>query len=320
MGADAFHAGSIGTLPSRSGLRTRTRCCLLRRQRQRRPVEPVAAARRERRGNDPSLQFRRRRQRLQRESHGTCARHHRLFSTATPFGPMFGTSASLDSTGGLPKQLAGTSLTINGVSAPLLYAQSGQLNAQAPYEIAGASEAEVIVTYNGQSSAPVRLPVAAQSTGLHPSAFVSGDAIVLFATGAGEFTPAIATGVLAGSDNLPHAPRTYRTPSRRPTGIHPLRRPRSTNCGRAANQRTPAARSLPPRRAHRSYPSRRELRNHNDAGYCRSASWLFTDTIRSRRNGSSAGAFPAPWPPVASAVIAFSNCCMVCSLFGSRST
>ncbi|MBS1824809.1 MAG: hypothetical protein JST93_05780 [Acidobacteria bacterium] len=118
-------------------------------------------------------------------------------------GPSFGTSATLDPNGNLPTSIAGASLSINGISAPLLYAQSTQLNFQVPYELAGATQAETIVTYNGQRSTPAILPIQQHSPGIHPTAFRIGDVIVMFATGAGPFTPNIATGALVTTTNLP---------------------------------------------------------------------------------------------------------------------
>jgi len=47
-------------------------------------------------------------------------------------GPSFGTAATPDPEGNLPKSIAGAGVTFNGLRAPLFYAQSGQLNAQVP--------------------------------------------------------------------------------------------------------------------------------------------------------------------------------------------
>lgn len=124
-----------------------------------------------------------------------------IFGSA--LGPAFGTAASFDDSGHLPRELAGTSFTFDGIAAPLLYVQDGQLNVQVPYEVAGRTEIEVIATYNGRNSAPARLPLAPQSPGLHPSAFPAGDVLVLFVTGVGEFSPSTATGVAVRGDALP---------------------------------------------------------------------------------------------------------------------
>ncbi|MBL8173955.1 MAG: hypothetical protein JNK48_04755 [Bryobacterales bacterium] len=118
-------------------------------------------------------------------------------------GPAFGTTASADAGGQLAASLAGVSISMNGIPAPVLYAQSGQLNVQAPYELSGAREAGIRVEYNGRSSATVAVPVADQSPGLHPAAFLIDQVVVMFATGVGAVTPSIGTGVLTGSGDLP---------------------------------------------------------------------------------------------------------------------
>ncbi|MBL8219613.1 MAG: hypothetical protein JNL62_10305 [Bryobacterales bacterium] len=118
-------------------------------------------------------------------------------------GPAFGTSAAVDAQGNLPKSIAGAAATINGIRAPLFYAQSGQVNLQVPYELAGANEAELRIEANGRLSEPVTLPVANHSPGIHPSALRLGNIIVIFATGVGAFSPAVPTGTLTSSDNPP---------------------------------------------------------------------------------------------------------------------
>ncbi|MFN7937216.1 MAG: kelch repeat-containing protein [Bryobacteraceae bacterium] len=118
-------------------------------------------------------------------------------------GPVFGTSAAADANGNLPRSIAGSSVAVNGLNAPLLYAQSTQLNFQVPYELAGTTQAEIIVTYNGQRSAPLNLSIQQHRPGIHPSAFRIGDVIVMFVTGAGQFTPNVATGALVNTTNLP---------------------------------------------------------------------------------------------------------------------
>lgn len=53
----------------------------------------------------------------------------------------------------LPTTLRTTSVTVNGISAPLFFVSSGQINAQMPWEIPGGSVATVVVT-NGSSTSP----------------------------------------------------------------------------------------------------------------------------------------------------------------------
>lgn len=94
------------------------------------------------------------------------------------------------------------SATVNGVSAPIYYISPGQLNLQIPYETA-AGTARLIVTNGTKSSATFTFPVAAVAPGIFVGAngatvpFGSGKAgqtLILFVTGAGTHTPAIATG------------------------------------------------------------------------------------------------------------------------------
>jgi uncharacterized protein (TIGR03437 family) len=96
----------------------------------------------------------------------------------------------------LPTQLAGTTVTLNGIAAPLYYVSPTQINLQIPYQIPGNSTAIVKVTANGQS-ATSQLPISMnapeifadsssllvpyQTTGL-------GQTIYMFVTGDGLFT------------------------------------------------------------------------------------------------------------------------------------
>lgn len=61
--------------------------------------------------------------------------------------------------GRLPVIGAGVNVTVNGFPAPLTYLRADQLNVQVPYEVAGATEARLVVTVNGQASRTVTVPV-----------------------------------------------------------------------------------------------------------------------------------------------------------------
>jgi uncharacterized protein (TIGR03437 family) len=52
-------------------------------------------------------------------------------------GPDQGVSYTLDQNGLVPSQLAGTRITVNGINAPILYAQSGQVNFIMPRAVTG---------------------------------------------------------------------------------------------------------------------------------------------------------------------------------------
>jgi uncharacterized protein (TIGR03437 family) len=128
------------------------------------------------------------------------------------FGAGLGSSAGIATsfdpqTGKLPVQAGGTSVTWNGIAAPLFFVRSDQLNVQIPYELADSNAASVVVNYQGLSSAAVPIPLGKTHPGLvpyvinqdfslnsadHPAA--DGSIIVLFATGAGVTIPPSSTG------------------------------------------------------------------------------------------------------------------------------
>jgi len=111
----------------------------------------------------------------------------------------------------LPIALAGTTVTLNGIAAPLYYVSPTQINLQIPYAIQAGSTAIVKVTNNGQAAtyqvavtahAPEifgdtnNLLVPYQTTG-------RGQTIFLFATGDGLFTtPAVTTGSVSAAGTL----------------------------------------------------------------------------------------------------------------------
>lgn len=109
-----------------------------------------------------------------------------------------------------PTLLSETTVTINGAPAPVLYTSFAQVGAIAPYGLTG-SEAKVVVTYRGNVSDGVSVPVAATQPSLfsangtgggqaaavnsngvindaaHPVA--AGGVVSLYATGEGRTTP-----------------------------------------------------------------------------------------------------------------------------------
>ncbi|MEO8129387.1 MAG: kelch repeat-containing protein [Bryobacteraceae bacterium] len=107
----------------------------------------------------------------------------------------------------LPTSGPGVTVTWNGISSPLYFLQSGQLNVQVPYELNGVAEARLEVTVNGQPSQPLTIPVAAAKPGLVPRIWnqdgtvnsaevpaTEGSVVVLYATGQGVTIPASRTG------------------------------------------------------------------------------------------------------------------------------
>jgi uncharacterized protein (TIGR03437 family) len=117
----------------------------------------------------------------------------------------------------LPLSMQGVSVTVNGVSAPLLDVLASQINFQIPYET-GAGPALVAVNNSGQvTTFPIVVSVAAPGlwnyfislSGIIGTSAKSGDVLTTFMTGEGAVTPNIADGDTAppGTSlaNLPHA-------------------------------------------------------------------------------------------------------------------
>ncbi len=63
-------------------------------------------------------------------------------------------------TGDLMRTTGDTIVLVNGIPAALFFARQDQINAQAPFEIAGASAAEIVVSYQFAPGAPATVPVA----------------------------------------------------------------------------------------------------------------------------------------------------------------
>jgi uncharacterized protein (TIGR03437 family) len=83
-------------------------------------------------------------------------------------GPEAGVPGALDPTGLLANLLADVEARFDGVPAPLFYVQAGQINAQAPYTIAGATSTHLELRLQGKPTAALDLPVAAAAPALLP--------------------------------------------------------------------------------------------------------------------------------------------------------
>ncbi len=117
------------------------------------------------------------------------------------FGGSLAPSPQLASNLPLPLKMAGVSATINGVAAPLYFVSSGQLNIQVPYET-GVGPAVVGVNNNGQVASYI-FNVSPSAPGIFTDSSRAlvpiasgrpGDTLVLFMTGEGLVSPALATG------------------------------------------------------------------------------------------------------------------------------
>jgi uncharacterized protein (TIGR03437 family) len=80
----------------------------------------------------------------------------------------------------LPLSIADTSVTINGIDAPVLFVSPGQINAQLPWEVA-AGPARVVVRAQGSTTAKFNITVHAAAPGLFTN--LQGDAAAINADG-----------------------------------------------------------------------------------------------------------------------------------------
>lgn len=71
-------------------------------------------------------------------------------------------NAPVDPLGMYPTEFGNTTVTVNGVPAPITYAAGSQMNVLVPHEAEGASSARVVVRHFSQSSAEFVVPI--QST------------------------------------------------------------------------------------------------------------------------------------------------------------
>ena len=130
-------------------------------------------------------------------------------------------SAQFSDAGLYPTSLGDTTVTFNGIAAPLLYAGTGQISPVVPFSVAGQKTVNVVVTHYGQTSPA--LPVAimdtspgvltASSSGSGPGAILNAfpnpyqltlntasnpapksTAIVIYATGGGLLNSAFPDG------------------------------------------------------------------------------------------------------------------------------
>ena len=83
----------------------------------------------------------------------------------------------------LSDMINNTSVTFNGIPAPLLFVSTGQINAQMPWEAlpsgAASGMVNVVVTSNGVKSAPVAVQLAAIAPGVYSIPFGVGYAVAV---------------------------------------------------------------------------------------------------------------------------------------------
>ena len=146
------------------------------------------------------------------------------------FGARLGqsnTSGQYSDSGFFPTTLGGTTVTFNGISAPLLYVDTGQINAVVPYGVAGQKTVDVVVTHYSQPSVALTVPVVdtspaiftATQNGTGQGAILNfqaypaytynsidnpaakGSLIELFATGIGVWNPSVPDGSISLTAN-----------------------------------------------------------------------------------------------------------------------
>jgi uncharacterized protein (TIGR03437 family) len=74
--------------------------------------------------------------------------------------------AQPDASGLIETQFANTLVTFNGIPGPVLVSAPNQVTAIVPYELAGATQANVAVINNGQTTGSATVPVAASAPGI----------------------------------------------------------------------------------------------------------------------------------------------------------
>jgi uncharacterized protein (TIGR03437 family) len=142
-------------------------------------------------------------------------------------GPASLVQFQLNSFGLVPTLVGGTSVFVNGAPAPVLYTSANQVGAVTPFGLSG-SNAQVIVTFQGQASAAASVPVTQAAPGvfqLGPGQIVAlnqdgtingadhpapaGSFLTVYATGAGQTNPPGQDGAIAAPPlGLPNFPVT----------------------------------------------------------------------------------------------------------------
>ncbi len=134
-------------------------------------------------------------------------------------GPQAGIATTLDSTGKVPRALAGVQVLIDGVPVPILYADASQVNAIVPFSLTPGGTATIQLNFLGAKTAPVPVKVAeaqpelftldgsgaGQVLAINEDGALNGPAnparlgsiITVFATGTGTTSPPSEEGTLA---------------------------------------------------------------------------------------------------------------------------
>jgi uncharacterized protein (TIGR03437 family) len=112
-------------------------------------------------------------------------------SIVSLFGTNLAVSTALAQTVPLATTLAGTSVQLSGIAAPLFYASPAQINLQVPWQLAGQTQASVVVSVSSVASTPQTVNLSAYGPGMFTvNQTGSGQGAVLIAGTAAVAAPA----------------------------------------------------------------------------------------------------------------------------------
>jgi uncharacterized protein (TIGR03437 family) len=130
-------------------------------------------------------------------------------------GAIYGSNLASGTVSGLSTNLLQTTVTVNGVYAPLFYVSPTQINFQMPFEATNSQAYVVVTTPKGSAAAYVQMAPAAPGiigvshangapvNSSNPAA--AGEVLIVSADGLGDTTPGSVTGVAPPSTPLPLA-------------------------------------------------------------------------------------------------------------------
>jgi uncharacterized protein (TIGR03437 family) len=142
------------------------------------------------------------------------------------FGANLASTSAMATSVPLSTSLANVSVTFNNIAAPLNYVSGGQINAQLPFELTGASTAQVVVTNSGAASAPQTVQLASIAPGIF--SLGTGQAV---AYGNTDYIFAAAPGSIPGLTTQPAKIGDPQTLVILATGLGPVNPPIATGAG-----------------------------------------------------------------------------------------
>jgi uncharacterized protein (TIGR03437 family) len=130
-------------------------------------------------------------------------------------GPAQGVQPEVTVASGFPNRVSDVQVTFNGITAPLLYVQDGQVNAIVPWELANAASAEICVSYFQPAANCLEWPLAQAAPGVFTvdgvyaaalnqdgtvnsasNPALAGTTVSVFATGLGPTNPVETDGAI----------------------------------------------------------------------------------------------------------------------------